>query len=614
MSFKEEKSSGVLGLVGNINRKSNPDIPNIGMYRMTGFLLDEMQSISKWNGMQKLNTVKLGHDSHTATFTGIFEYDKSDGTRYNIISTLEGIFKRNINQFDSLEYKMTGSWAASTAEDYRDAITYNDLFISGNGVNDNFETNGITMWNLGITAPTIAPTGDTSVAGILNGIYKYKYTYGNSSLGHESNPSPEYVTDDMALKKVTLSIPVSSDPQVNTINIYRTTENGGVFLYLDSIASVVGGGIRTYTDNNGDISLDVALDEFGNGVPPKFSIIELWNASSFMVPKNSSQINFSKSGYPNAWDSNDFRTLDLNDGEVITGVKRFQSLLVAFKGGSIWNISGYDRNTYGFTKQVANVGSVNNACIVDVPLKNKLCFLDKNGKFYFYDGISATPTAIGLEPLLKDLNQTLLHKCIGITVKSKNQCRWIVPNGSSASCDLLIWYDYIQDKWGTRDLTNTPSNYVAIMRDDNNTNQCYLGGYYNPITTLGGGYVWSMDMGGSDDGNAISCEVIDRGHPDYGGSNPPNIEEQKCFYHFFAWFKPVSNIILSISYAIDDPEGTYISIGTIDCSKESGQDHIHFRAIGRRIYFKIQESSIYSGLIIRGWKCYYKDLGRHNAP
>ena len=166
----------------------------------------------------------------------------------------------------------------------------------------------------------------------------------------------------------------------------------------------------------------------------------------------------------------------------------------------------------------------------------------------------------------------------------------------------MIWYDYIQDMWGTRAIPNTTSNYMAVMRDPTGINRCYLAGYT--------GYIWQMDTGGSDDGLAISCSAIDRGHP----LGDQSFEDQKCFSHFFMWYKPTVGVTITVSYAVDDPDGVYQQIGAIDCSHSSGQDHIHFKAVGRRLYFKIEESSIATDLIIRGWRCYYRVIGRHHAP
>lgn len=151
-------------------------------------------------------------------------------------------------------------------------------------------------------------------------------------------------------------------------------------------------------------------------------------------------------------------------------------------------------------------------------------------------------------------------------------------------------------------MSNTKANVIATLFDAANREQFYIGGY--------GGYVWQGDSGGSDDGQAISCDVIDRSHP----KNDPNPENIKSFYHIFVWFRPVPGATIAFSYAVDDPDGEYISAGTIDASLPSGQDHVHFNAQGRRIFPRLVESSVLQGVVLRGWLIHYKDLGRHSAP
>ena len=201
-----------------------------------------------------------------------------------------------------------------------------------------------------------------------------------------------------------------------------------------------------------------------------------------------------------------------------------------------------------------------------------------------------------------------------------NQCRWIVPNGGSNYCDLMIWYDYLQDLWGTTDISAIKGNFCANMHDTAKKIQFYVGGVYNVPATAGGGYVYQGDSGGTDNGTNITCEVVDRGHPamqlsQMGVAMPAgNSENKKSFSHIFVFFKPTAGVALSIYGLLDDPDGTPQFLGTIDASRPSGQDHIHINVRCRRLYVRIVESSELQGLVIRGWQLYYKDIGQHNAP
>jgi len=684
--IKQELKSGYLQLAGDINKKVNPTIADEGMYKLEGFNLDEALSITKRAGYQKLNSVQLTEGGSAATFTGLFDYVKSDLTRQQIATALKGVYRYNspvANAWNSLTlpaavctmtiaspcvvtiaahgktagqavvFTTTGALPTGitsgttyyvistglatdtfrvsataggsvvntsgsqsgvhtatqintgTAANLYDASVFGDLFYIGNGIDANLKYNGTTVYNMGIQAPS--STATVALAGLgagnlANGVYYYKITFYNSTLGHESNPSASSASVTVADKttngQVALSaIPVSSDTQVNARRIYRTTVGGGVWLLLATISNNTA---TTYTDNLADASLGIAIDGFGNGVPPLFSMIEIWQGHAFTAGPNSSNVWFSKSNKPNAVDSNDSRGLDANDGDNVTGLRRLSNFLVAFKTNSIWNAYGTDRNTFGFTRYVTDTGAVNNACIVNVPVKNVLAFIDANARFWFYNGSSVEPTALGLETDLNGLNQSQLTKAVGSVHKPKNQCRWIVPNAEATQNGLMIWYDYLEDKWGTQPIDNVKANYIAELKDSASKNQNYLAGYT--------GYVLTGDTGGSDDSSAVACEVIDRGHPNTGGPDP-NAEQMKTFHRVLVMFKTVSGTTITVSYSKDDPDGTYTSIGTIDCSATSGQATLPCNITCNRLYLKITESGTGTTLTLRGWRAFYKLVG-----
>jgi hypothetical protein len=65
---------------------------------------------------------------------------------------------------------------------------------------------------------------------------------------------------------------------------------------------------------------------------------------------------------------------------------------------------------------------------------------------------------------------------------------------------------------------------------------------------------------------------------------------------------------------LDSPDATPVLLGTVDGSAASGQGRVSFNKTGRRLHVKIIESSSLQGQKLRGWKVYYKVVGRKNAP
>ena len=105
-------------------------------------------------------------------------------------------------------------------------------------------------YSWGIVAPGSSPTVAAGGAGNLTGTYYYAVTF--TSFYTNSESSPCAFTSGIALssQQANLSgIPVSSDPQVNGVNIYRFGGTiGGTPLLVGSVAN----GTTTYTDNLAD--------------------------------------------------------------------------------------------------------------------------------------------------------------------------------------------------------------------------------------------------------------------------------------------------------------------------------------------------------------------------
>lgn len=599
MPIRPRQESGWPVVTGGTKKKLNPFVGDNGFLKTEGFHLDESGALTKWNGFSKYNTTILQESAVNAQFTGLFDYVKSDGTRIPVATALSGIYRYGSpvsNAWNALSLTSAGGNRTGTVNDYYDFVVLRDILYASNGVNGNLKYDGTDVHNMGVTAPSSAATAALGAAGVLTGNYSYKITFYNSAKAHESNPSAASNTVTASSSRIDLTgIPVSSDAQVNRRRIYRTTTGGGVWLFLAEIADNT---TTIYTDNAADSTLGIQIEEFANGVPPSAAIMEVYKGRVFSVQKDSSRVWFSKQNFPNAVHSNDFRDLDPDDGDAATGLRRLYGQIIAFKNDSIWNGFGDDRNTFAFERQVNGIGSVNNVGIVAIPGRNALMFVSEDG-FYSYDGISEQKESDAIDPVFKGLNQSRLKYAYGFVYKPKNVLAWLVSDGSSTQHDLIVMYDYRQSQWMTRPIPNTKANVAQIIEDANNNEIFYIGGY--------GGHVWQGDSGQSDDGAAIACELIDRAHP-RPDSNP---EMKKSFYELIVWFKPQNAVTVTAAYALDDPDAAFATIGTVDISKAEGQYRMRIpNAIGHRFFPKFTNSATGQPLTLRGWRVYYKTLGR----
>ena len=136
------------------------------------------------------------------------------------------------------------------------------LFLAyGGGVKVD-TSDATTRW--GIAPPSGLPTvADNGVGTLSAGRYEYCVVFKNSVTGSRSNPvlASSGVTLAASRQARLTSIPVSSDAQVDSREIYRTVANGARFFRVAVIADNV---TTTYNDNTPDTGLASLELQFDN--------------------------------------------------------------------------------------------------------------------------------------------------------------------------------------------------------------------------------------------------------------------------------------------------------------------------------------------------------------
>jgi hypothetical protein len=122
---------------------------------------------------------------------------------------------------------------------------------------------------IGLTTDAGTATLDTGVSWLNTGPYdpsntgtwQYVFAYQNSVDGSVSTASPASIKITLNQGNgVTVQGFGSSDPQVDTINIYRTVQGGATFFFLDQILNPGGGNLWTYKDTTIDADLNNQIE------------------------------------------------------------------------------------------------------------------------------------------------------------------------------------------------------------------------------------------------------------------------------------------------------------------------------------------------------------------
>lgn len=168
-----------------------------------------------------------------------------------------GIVLNGTNTFISLGGN-SDTWGTTFSPGVIDSTTFG---VSIQGVNSGSASGQwsidfvrITIYGTG--GPIIAVSGSAGSFSATAG-YEYVYSYGNSSSGHVSNPTPPSASTGIFTNKanVSVSLTASTDPQVNQIRVFRTKDGGSTFFELPT--SPYPNTTGNITDSSSDANLNL---------------------------------------------------------------------------------------------------------------------------------------------------------------------------------------------------------------------------------------------------------------------------------------------------------------------------------------------------------------------
>lgn len=578
--------------LGGIERKQNPFAPNqTGFHALSGFHLNETGALTKWGGFSQTifgaTMPQIVEALVPAEIIGAFNFILVAGAPQLIVATRNALYKKS-----GSSWILMASFAGAPIDRVSFVKQLEILYIAANG--NNLKYDGVTVSTNGVAAPTAAPTLSPGVLGLgaLTGAYSYKVTF-LDALGNESNPSPASVTLNVALQNITLALIQAVPPGSVTMRVYRTTTGGGVYLFLAQVP------VNTIvTDSSPDSSLGIAVENSANGVPPNSDILSSDNGVVLYAKTGSITVSYSAQGLPSAVHPADHAVLVSSDDEqqsTITGIRELRGLVCVFKNDSIWNFSVSEVGDVRHHRQVSSVGSVNHNGIVRIPGQYRLIFPSENG-FYSYDGLTEQYISKPIEPIYQGLNPTRLKFMSGIAYEKLRCAIWAVSTGASSTNDLAICYFWDQDAWTTRPLPKGASFLMAL--EDATSVETFVAGGYD-------GFLRQGDSGESDDGEVMPCEFVPLNVSQYMFS-----DTIKSFYEVSLFWQRGNAAIFDVSLALNDPDGIYYPVGTINTANADTFLRCRFNLQGKRAYLKVSHAQIGTQPVLRGWELKWTDTGR----
>jgi len=268
----------------------------------------------------------------------------------------------------------------------------------------------------------------------------------------------------------------------------------------------------TYLDTAmGTNNIDVPIQWTGSGnasamtVPTgltKAKFIEVFNGYTFFGYVTVSGALYSCRVYWSgldsitSWDSADFRDVNKNDGQDITGIKTLGDRLVIFKDRSIWiaQFTGDADFPFTFTETPSNNGCISGGSIQKVD--NGLIFLSQDG-YYYFDGLNSYKISDRITATFGTFSSSRFQYSRSCYQLSKNRYWGSFTTSGGSSGNRCITWDSYNNAFSIYKGQNP--NCFAIV-NTGGEERVYFGDY--------SGYVYRADTG-TDDYPANSVTSID---------------------------------------------------------------------------------------------------------
>jgi hypothetical protein len=230
---------------------------------------------------------------------------------------------------------------------------------------------------------------------------------------------------------------------------------------------------------------------------------------AFKTTANKSRLYFSNLGDPDTWGASDFIDLEPNDGDEGTGMAVLGDELILAKNNVLKSFSGWTLDSFtvaDVNEKLNNYGTPSHRSFVNIG--NDLLFLSYAGDIPHFRSLKRTQFAENIyggiisddiEGTMNGLSKAELDKACG--VYDGKRVRYFVPNASSTTNDLGLFYDVTSKGWTKHTGINASCALIAPVTG---TPVIYFG------EARSESLVYQFDSSNSDNGSSIDFQFETR--------------------------------------------------------------------------------------------------------
>ena len=317
-------------------------------------------------------------------------------------------------------------------------------------------SNASTSWSVDFVRITIYGVGGPSVtttAGTLTATvgFQYVFCYGNSNTGHVSSPTPVSSQIKPVAQGVQVSLTASTDPQVNQIRVFRTTDSVAVGTTGATFFELPTSPYPNTTANITDNAIDTALNQFSiaplpgfNDPPipfrgPVYFSGRIWgfvNNQVWFSALEENTIGVPEESFVSGIAGNFWNFDQPTQGLAVAGSANAQTLAI-FCGGRLYGIVGSSLDTFRKFTISKRRGCRNLTAITE--LDGMVAWFDSSGQVWSTDGSSMEELGTHIRPDLVGLSAST----VSMTFHVSGVAHWLVV---STGAKLFV-YDLDTEQW-----------------------------------------------------------------------------------------------------------------------------------------------------------------------
>lgn len=514
MAFDKNKLESYL-LLGGINSKvSQYDNQTTEFRSLTNLNFIIPGALSKRPGTDQYLGATI-----SGRITGLYEYEKLNGSSYLIASANTNIYTVTTSSFTAFKSGLANDALFSF-------VTYVDHLFAANGT-DFFKYDGSNTSNYSL--PPGTGLGVTAViGGGLSGIYITSYGYLNSR-GY-FGPGATGVTINLngitfgSVQYYGLTNPTGFG--ITSLVFYRTTP-GGVDSFATTFAPF---GSSLFTDTGFPLTTITEPETVWFTLAPRF--LEIYNNQLFLAGFTAFPSTFvwSQIGEPEGILPEYSAEVRTNDGDRITGLKNYLGSLFVSKERSLHRLSGDDPNNFLLKEITDEYGCLSDRAMVI--WESNFWFLDTKG-ICQWNGSNVEIISTKVEPFFLRMNVVAAKDtAVALHAKIYNEVWFSFPIDGATKNNIVIVFDYVLKAWTS--YVGLEFASLALIKQTQNFKTPFIGSYTGSIAYFGSSLTY-------DSGRSVTCSF------ETAFLSPMGQSVEKQYRRFYLNVEPILGVTQPIS-------------------------------------------------------------------